>query len=90
MLAARREPPATVANGSALAGRVPFAWRLSCIVLAWSSSAVGEMDQAMVFAQRAYDERDPFLSFASHWPDFARLRADERFQELLRRMRFPS
>ena len=58
-------------------------------VLAWSASAAGELDEALVLAGRAYQERDPFLVFAKHFPDFARLRSDRRFQDLLRRMNFP-
>jgi tetratricopeptide (TPR) repeat protein len=52
--------------------------------------ALGDMDEAMVWLERAYDERDVSLVRAKVNPRLDPLRADPRFQDLLRRMKFPA
>ena len=53
-------------------------------VLAWSAAVAGESDDAVAFARRAYEGRDPLLViFAKHFPDFGRLREDPRVAEIL-------
>ena len=55
-----------------------------------AAAAVGEMDQAITFAQQALDERDPgFVIFARSWPDYDRLRADSRFLDIVSQLGFP-
>ena len=43
----------------------------------------------MTWPERAYEERDPLLITANTSPVFDPLRADRRFQDLLRRIGFP-
>jgi len=50
---------------------------------------LGENEKALVWLERAYDERATFLRFLAVDPDFDTLRPDPRFQELLQRMKFP-
>jgi tetratricopeptide (TPR) repeat protein len=50
--------------------------------------ALGDKDEAMVWLERAYQERDIWLALLKVWPRFDPLRSDPRFQDLLRRMRF--
>ena len=50
---------------------------------------LGDIDHAMESLQRAYEERSPSLPGMWCEPFSARLRADPRFQDLLRRMKFP-
>jgi len=57
--------------------------------LTFSYIALGEMDQAFEFLERAFEERDGWLLFAKMSPYYDPLRSDPRFQDLLRRMNFP-
>ncbi len=51
---------------------------------------LGEKEQAFAWLEKAYEEHDPFLViFVRPDPAFDPLRADPRFQSLLRRMKFP-
>jgi tetratricopeptide (TPR) repeat protein len=52
-------------------------------VLAWAACAAGEQDEAIRCAQEAHEIGDPSLTAARHWPDFADLRLDPRFNEIL-------
>jgi len=54
--------------------------------LAIAASASGETDLALKYAWEAFEIRDPMLMVARYWPDFARLRADARFDALLVKM----
>ena len=51
--------------------------------LAMAASAAGELDKAVAHAREAFEIRDPMLIAAKYWPDFARLREDPRFDEIL-------
>ncbi len=50
---------------------------------------LGEHEQAIVWLEKAAEARDGLLPFASTWIPLDPLRADPRFQALLRRMNFP-
>ena len=59
-------------------------------VRARAAAAVGQQEEAVTFAQQAYDERDPQLTqWGRCWPAWDVLRSDARFQALLGRMNFP-
>jgi tetratricopeptide (TPR) repeat protein len=49
-------------------------------------SGMDETDQAFVWLERAFDERDTSLALVKTDESFATLREDPRFDELLRRM----
>jgi TolB-like protein/Flp pilus assembly protein TadD len=60
---------------------VPFTY------LALTAEASGQHEQAIAFAQRAWDEREPpFILHARHFPEFRTLRSDPRFAAILREM----
>jgi TolB-like protein/Flp pilus assembly protein TadD len=48
--------------------------------------ALGDNEQAFQFLERAYKERCFHLIFLKVWPQFAPVRSDPRFQDLLRRI----
>ena len=48
----------------------------------------GDIDNAMYWMERAYEERDPYLPFLLH-PLYDILRDDPRFQEIARKMNLP-
>ena len=55
-------------------------------MLAVTASAAGEHEQALAYSREALQIRDPMFIVAKHWPDFARLREDAQFNEMLARM----
>jgi serine/threonine protein kinase len=52
-------------------------------------SLAGDLDEAFNWLERAFEVRDPTLSFLRGFPEFDPLRSDPRFQDLVRRMNFP-
>jgi Flp pilus assembly protein TadD len=58
--------------------------------LALAAEAGGQHEEAMAFASRAWDEREPTLILhARHFPEFRTLRSDPRFAAILREMDSP-
>jgi tetratricopeptide (TPR) repeat protein len=58
--------------------------------LALSAEAGGNREEALTFARRALDEREPTLFFhARHFTEFQTLRSDPRFRAMLREMDSP-
>jgi tetratricopeptide (TPR) repeat protein len=59
-------------------------------MLAPAAAAVGEMDRAIAYAQQALDDKDPlFVMLARTWPDYAALRKDPRFLEIVSNLALP-
>jgi serine/threonine protein kinase/tetratricopeptide (TPR) repeat protein len=55
--------------------------------LALTADAAGHHDEALAFARRAWDEREPpFILHARHFPEFRLMRSDPRFAAILREM----
>jgi len=53
-------------------------------VVGWAAWAAGEHDEAIRLEEKAHAIGDPSLINANCWPDWAELREDPRFQEILR------
>src|SRR6516225_3659471 len=62
---------------------------VSPIYLALIYSGLGHKDEAFQWLEKAYDERSTWLVFFKVEPCWDNLRSDPRFQDLLRRMKFP-
>jgi TolB-like protein/Flp pilus assembly protein TadD len=63
---------------------VPFTY------LVLTSEASGQHEEALAFARRAWDEREPpFILHARHFPEFRPLHSDPRFATILREMNEP-
>jgi tetratricopeptide (TPR) repeat protein len=59
-------------------------------MLAPAAAAVGEMDRAIAFARQALNDKDPlFVMLARTWPDYAGLRKDSRFLEIVSHLALP-
>ena len=58
--------------------------------LAIALAGLGEQERAMTWLRSAHEERDGLLTSLNHWSVFDDLRADPRFQALLRKMNFPA
>ena len=58
---------------------------VSPAVLGWAASAAREPDEAIRYARQADAINDPILTAARYWPDFAFLREDVRFGEIITR-----
>ena len=55
-------------------------------VLATGSAALGDQDAAIAFCEAAVESRDMSMAlFMRWWPDFERVRADDRFGDVARR-----
>jgi hypothetical protein len=52
--------------------------------LGFAACAAGEQDEGIRYEREAHAIGDPPLIAAKYWPDFAELREDPRFQEILR------
>ena len=50
---------------------------------------MGLTQQAISWLQKSAEEREGLMPFLNRWPGFDPLRADPRFQALVRRMNFP-
>jgi TolB-like protein/DNA-binding winged helix-turn-helix (wHTH) protein/Tfp pilus assembly protein PilF len=50
---------------------------------------LAQSDQAISWLERAYEEHDQWMVFANSYPGLDWLRAEPRFQALMRRMNFP-
>ena len=57
--------------------------------IAGRSALIGEIEEAMTWLERAYEEREPLMLLAKTDPRLDPLRTDARFQNLLRRIGFP-
>lgn len=53
-------------------------------------AGLGEKDETIEWLERAYDDHSMWLIFVNAYPIFDFLRPDPRFQDLVRRMAFPS
>ena len=62
---------------------------VSPATIAIVSGALGEKDEAFAWLEKAYEVRDPQLTYLKVGPKFTPLRSDPRFQDLLRRMGLP-
>ena len=58
--------------------------------LALTAEAAGHHEEAIAFARRAWDEREPsFILWARHFPQYRTLHRDPRFAAILREMDRP-
>ena len=58
--------------------------------LALTAEAAGQREEAIAFARRAWDEREPpFILWARHFPQYRALHSDPRFAAILREMDSP-
>ncbi len=57
--------------------------------IAWIHAGLGQRDQAIAWLERAYADRSPEMMMIRVTPEYASLRGDARFQDLVRRMAFP-
>ncbi len=70
--------------------RSPPTSAVSPLDVAAVHAGLGQTDEALAWLEKAYDERVPALPHVRVEPQFAALRSDPRFQDLLRRMRLPA
>jgi hypothetical protein len=63
---------------------------ISAAHLAITAEAAGQREEAISFARRAWDEREPpFVLWARHFPQYRTLHSDPRFVGILREMDTP-
>ena len=60
---------------------------VSACHLALTAEAAGDHEEAMAFARRAWDDREPpFILWARHFPHYRTLHSDPRFAAILLEM----
>jgi tetratricopeptide (TPR) repeat protein len=60
---------------------------VACAHLALTAEAAGHHEEAVAFAERAWDDREPaFILWARHFPPYRRLHSDPRVAAILREM----
>jgi hypothetical protein len=60
---------------------------ISASHLAISAEAAGQHEEAIAFARRAWDDREPpFILWARHFPQYRPLHSDPRFAAILQEM----
>ncbi len=93
---------ASIAHAFARSGNRPPAEKILADLLADSKTkyispydiavvytGLGDKERALAWLNKAYEEHSGFLLFVNSDPRFKALRPDARFQDLLRRVRFP-
>jgi eukaryotic-like serine/threonine-protein kinase len=84
-----REPAEALALHRELVDRASRGY-VSAAHLALTAEAAGQHEEAMAFARRAWDEREPaFILWARHFPQYRTLHSDPRFAAILREMDSP-
>ncbi len=69
--------------------RVPRSYVLLAFVVL-AAEAAGQHEEALAFARRAWDEREPpFILHTRHFPEYRTLRSDPRLAAILREMDEP-
>jgi TolB-like protein/Tfp pilus assembly protein PilF len=96
-----RAAPEVMAIGLAMAGRKAQAQKalatatrtrgsnLNCVFVAIAREALDERESAFEWLEKAYHDRQWHMTWLKTFPPLDPLRADARFQDLLRRMNFP-
>jgi TolB-like protein/class 3 adenylate cyclase/Tfp pilus assembly protein PilF len=63
---------------------------VSSCIMSYAFGFMGEIDNAMIYLEKAYEEHDAYLYLLNHYPFVPKkLRQDERFQSFLNKMAFP-
>jgi len=63
--------------------------RRGSIAIAFVYGALGDTDQTLAWLDSAYQEHEPWLVLLDAYPAFDAVRADPRFQDLVRRIGIP-
>jgi tetratricopeptide (TPR) repeat protein len=58
--------------------------------IALAHNCANDLDQTIIWLQRGIDQRDPRMTFLQADPKWDNLRNNPRFQELIRRVGFPT
>jgi hypothetical protein len=58
-------------------------------MIAETYARASEKDEAIQWLETAYEQRDPGMTGLLANPEYDPLRSDPRFQDLVRRMKFP-
>lgn len=63
---------------------------VSSCIMSYATAFLGDIDEAIMWLERAYDERDAYLCIIKYYPFVpVKLRQDFRFQAFLKKMNFP-
>jgi tetratricopeptide (TPR) repeat protein len=81
--AGRRQEAQTMVNELRERSRQEY---VSPLYFAEVAIALGDLDQAFEWLERAYEDRSPFLRGAGVFPHYDRLRRDARFETLLKKL----